>query len=137
MIATLDTNVLISAVLFGGNPGAILKAAIEGAYTLALSPAIVDELEGVLLRPKFGLGSETVHVLIREIEDLALVCYPSKSHRIIDDDPADDAVVDCAVEAKANYVVSGDRHLLSRDFVEGIPVASVPVFLGILTTHRR
>ena len=132
MIAALDTNVLISGLLFGGVPGGVVEAAIEGLYTLALSPATLGELEGVLLRSKFGLDAETVHTLVREMEAVGMVCYPRKNHAIVADDPADNAVIDCAVEANAQYVVSGDQHLLSLGLAAGIPIVTPAKFRGII-----
>jgi putative PIN family toxin of toxin-antitoxin system len=132
VIAVADTNVLVSGLLFGGPPGAVIEAAVEGTYTLALSATILAELEGVLLRAKFGLHEELVRTLVRDIESVAVVFYPSKSHQVVEDDPADNAIVDCAVEAKANYVVSGDRHLLSLGLTVGIPVVAPSRFLEII-----
>ena len=132
MIAVVDTNVLVSGLLFGGAPGAVIEAAVEGTYTLALSASILAELEGLLLRAKFGLHEEVVRTLVRDMESVAVVCYPTRSHQVVEDDPADNAIVDCAVEAKANYVVSGDRHLLSLGFSAGIPVVAPSRFMEII-----
>ena len=126
MTVVVDTNVLVSGLLFGGPPGAVIEAAVEGTYTLALSSTILAELEGVLLRAKFGLREEVVRTLVRDIESVGVVCYPGKSH------PTDNAIVDCAVEAKADYVVSGDRHLLRLGLAVGIPVVASSRFLEII-----
>ena len=132
MTVVVDTNVLVSGLLFGGPPGAVIEAAVEGTYTLALSSTILAELEGVLLRAKFGLREEVVRTLVRDIESVGVVCYPGKSHQVVEDDPADNAIVDCAVEAKADYVVSGDRHLLRLGLAVGIPVVASSRFLEII-----
>ena len=137
MIATVDTNVLISGILFGGTPGEIVAAASEGLFTLALSPPIIEELEQVLLRPKFGLNPEAVRILVDDIESAALIVQPRKSHRVVAEDPDDDAIVDCAVEAHAAYIVSGDAHLTGLGSIAGIDIVTPTEFLQITESRRR
>lgn len=129
MIVTLDTNVLVSATLFGGVPGRIMEAAIDRRFTLALSPAILSEYETVLSRSKFGLASEAIEVLVRDMESHGLVVYPVRQHQIVVEDPDDNAIIDCAVEANADVIVSGDRHLNELATVEGIPVLTPARFV--------
>ena len=132
MIATLDTNVLISGTVFGGVPGSIINAAVDRRFILALSPAILREYEGVLSRSTFGILPEAVELLVRDMESHALVVYPTKKHQIVADDPDDNAVIDCAVEAKADVIVSGDSHLTELTQIEGIPVVTPAEFLEML-----
>lgn len=132
MIATLDTNVLVSGTLFGGIPGRIVDAAVDRRFTLALSPAILAEYEGVLLRAKFGLNRAAVEVLVRDMEAHALLVYPGKTHEIVLHDPADNAIIDCAVEAKADVIVSGDAHLKELRETAGIPVVTPARFVEMI-----
>ncbi|MFP4377166.1 MAG: putative toxin-antitoxin system toxin component, PIN family [Spirochaetales bacterium] len=132
MIATLDTNVLVSGTVFGGVPGSIINAAVDRRFILALSPAVLHEYEGVLYRSKFGLLPEAVELLVRDMESHAHIVHPTKKHQIVADDPDDDVVVDCAVEAKADVIVSGDSHLIGLRQVEGIPVITPAEFLEML-----
>jgi len=67
----LDSNVLISAVVFGGKPREILDLAVKGLVEVAVSDAILDEVEGVLGGKKFQYPERIVHALIAEIEGLA------------------------------------------------------------------
>jgi predicted nucleic acid-binding protein len=66
------------------------------------------------------------------MESHALIVYPTKKHQIVAGDPDDDAVVDCAVEAGADVIVSGDSHLTGLRQVEGIPVVTPAAFLKML-----
>ncbi len=132
MIATVDTNVLVSATLFGGVPGRLLEAAIDRRFGLALSPAILREYHSVLLRPKFGLDADAVAVLVRDLESHGLMVYPTKHYEIVVDDPDDNAVIDCAIEAHADMIVSGDRHLTVLTEVVGIPVLTPARFVELL-----
>ena len=124
---------MISGFLFRGPPSEIVEAAIAGTYTLSVSPAILSELEGVLSRSKFGLDPYAVHVIVRDLESAAVVVHPKIAHQLIVEDPADNAIVDCAVEAQADYIVSGDHHLLSLETADGIPVLSPAKFIEILS----
>ena len=133
MIATLDTNVLSSGTVFGGVPGSIINAAVDRRFILALSPAILHEYENELSRSRFGLLAEAVELLVRDMKSHAFIVYPTKKHQIVVDDPDDNAVVDCAVEARADVIVSGDSHLTELKQVEGIPVVTPAEFLEMLT----
>ena len=132
MIVAVDTNVLVSGVFFGGIPGRVVAAAELGTFTLALSPAILDELRQVFSRAKFGLDPNAVQLLMADIESTALIVDPQKRHQVVAGDKDDDAVVDCAVEAKATYIVSGDAHLTSLGTVEGITVLTPRQFVDLL-----
>jgi hypothetical protein len=134
VIATLDTNVLISGTVFGGIPGSIIDAAVDRQFALALSPALLSEFENVLCRDKFGLSRAAVEVLVRDLESHALVVHPKKKHHVIVDDPDDNAVIDCAVEAGATFIVSGDGHLTDLRQFEGIAVVTPAVFSEMLAS---
>ena len=133
--ATLDTNVLISGVLFNGPPRELIKRAISGKFTLVLSVAILQELEDVLRRPKFGLPPKFVQILSRELEAIATIVYPTSKHKAVKSDPKDDMIFDCAVEGHCDYIVSGDNHLLSMTVIKGIPVVAPNDFLNKLASH--
>lgn len=132
MIATIDTNVLVSGMFFGGLPGKILTAAREGVFTLAMTPLLLNELREVLARKKFGLTADMVQLLMEGIEDSATIVYPVKHYQVIARDPDDDAVVDCAVASGSLYIVSGDSHLNEMDEVQGITVVTPRQFLDRL-----
>ena len=71
MRIVLDTNVLISALMFGGNPRTILEKVIRGDIELYLSEAIISELGEVLKRPKFGLPLSIVNQIISELSAIS------------------------------------------------------------------
>lgn len=133
MIVTVDTNVLVSGVFFGGLPGKILTAAREGVFTLAMTPPLLSELREVLARAKFGLTPDMVQLLIDGIEDSATIVYPVTHIQVVPRDPDDDAVIDCAVESGSRYIVSGDCHLTEIDAVQEIEVLTPRQFVERLT----
>jgi putative PIN family toxin of toxin-antitoxin system len=103
-----DTNVFISALMFGGLPGSFLDLALLESFTLVTSVALLDEK----LRKKFELSPEDADLIRARLEKTAEVVNPEVSLSVISDDPDDDRVLECAVTGRVDYVVSGDRHLL-------------------------
>ena len=125
----LDTNVLISAILFGGKPRQILEKAIRGEIRLCLSEPILEELKGVLQRSKFDYPPEMIQFILTELTGIADFVYPSETINVVLEDPKDNRMLECAVEAKANYVISGDFHLLKLSRYLNIEVLNAAAFL--------
>jgi putative PIN family toxin of toxin-antitoxin system len=128
----LDTNVLVSALLFGGPPREILDMIIAGAVTCSLSLPILDELKDVLQRPKFGFSSQQALAVVEELSALGAIVDPAGSISVIRADPNDDRILECALEARADVIVSGDAHLLELGRHEAIRVLSPSEFLGMM-----
>ncbi len=129
----LDTNVLISGIISSGSPpGKIISQWISGDITVIISPSILEEYLGVLLRPKFAkLGSrEELYVFICSLVELdnTLMIYPQNDIDIIMNDPDDKKFLSCALEGSAGMIVSGDKHLLELKEFKGIPITSPPEF---------
>lgn len=128
MRAVFDTNVLLSAMLWGGSPHALLEQVRNGAVTLISSPALLTELSTVLARPKFDeilLRSKTSSAqILAQMRVLAEVIDPPSLAQPVCRDPDDDAVLALAMAAQADLIVSGDDDLLSLGNFEGIPILS-------------
>jgi len=125
----LDSNVYISAFLFGGMPGRAVGHVIEGAVECFVSLAILDEIRGVLQRPKFGLSAEQALSIVEEIHALCHVVTPSVEVDEIAPDPDDNRVLECALAARADTIVSGDSHLLSLKPWRGIAIFDPAAFV--------
>jgi putative PIN family toxin of toxin-antitoxin system len=125
----LDTNVLISGILFGGNPRKILELAIQRKIDAYISPPIFTEFKEVLLRPKFGLTNEKCYLIAKEIEDIFCFVFPQITVDIIKDDPDDNHILECALVANAKYIITGDPHLLNLESFEKIKIISPATFV--------
>lgn len=128
--ATLDTSVFVSALNFGGLPNEILNRCQVDAFTLCISQSIKDELHRVL-RDGFEWSEEDLAEALDPILALAELVEPKRAVSA-SRDPNDDHVLACAVEAKADFVVSGDNDLLTLGAFEGIRIVSPREFLELL-----
>ncbi len=126
----LDTNVLISAILFGGKPRQILEKAIRGEIRLCLSEPILEEVKGVLKRPKFDYSPEMIQIILTELTGIADIVNPSETIHVVLEDPDDNRILECAVEARVNYVVTGDLHLLKLSMYRDTEILNTAAFLG-------
>ncbi len=125
----LDTNIYISAILFGRKPEEIRKLSQEGKIELLVSEAIIAEVAEVL-RKKFDWESWQISQVIDEIRETAILVIPNQTLSVIKKDENDNRVLECAVEGKAHYIISGDkRHLLPLKEYQGIKILSPAEFL--------
>ena len=128
----LDTNVLISVILFGGKPRRILESVISGSIDCSLSVVILGELRDVLGRDKFGFSPEACFRIVEELHAVCDIVSPSTRIDIIRSDPDDNRILECALEAQANFIVSGDPYLLKLGEFRNIKILSPADYLAKL-----
>lgn len=126
----LDTNVLISALLFRGLPSRLIPLWQKGKVTLLVSSQVLKEYLRVLAYPEFELAAQEIKAVI-EVELLPFVkAVKVKSKiRIIAKDPFDDKFLELAVDGKAEFLISHDKHLLGLGVFRGTIILSVAEFL--------
>jgi putative PIN family toxin of toxin-antitoxin system len=107
----LDTNVYISGLLFGGVPAEILAQAIEGDFVLCVSQPIRDEVTATL-REKFKQSEDQIREGCEPLWEVAEFVEITTRLRIITADPDDNRILECAVDGKADILVTGDDHIL-------------------------
>ena len=131
-----DTNVYLSAILFGGKPEQIRKLAREGKIELLVSEIILAEIAGVLKR-KFNWSDWQVSEAINDIKDITTLMTPAVTLSVVKEDEPDNRVLECAVEGGAQYIVSGDeRHLQPLKEYRGIKILSPAKFLKMLSESQ-
>jgi putative PIN family toxin of toxin-antitoxin system len=132
--AVLDANVLVSAAIStAGPPRQIVNAWVDGRFELIASPLLLAERRDVLARPKFRrwISTATAADFIGGLADDALVRDDPPAFPGVSPDPDDDYLIALARAAQADYLVSGDRHLL--DLADPDPPVLTPrQFLGVL-----
>jgi putative PIN family toxin of toxin-antitoxin system len=136
MRVVLDTNVLVSALVFKGRLAILGELIAAKKITPCLSTATLDEFILVLHRPKFRRALIAAHVSVNEIVQALLAQSVMVSDRDnieqIHSDPSDTKFLTCAVASKASYIVTGDKHLLSLKSVNHIPIVTPADFLKLL-----
>ena len=122
----LDTNIFISALLFRGKVSGLVNLWKEGKIIPLVSGEMLKEIIKVLAYPKFGLEEGEIESIISE--DILPYIETVKITRQIKGvcpDPDDDIFLSCAVNGKADVIVSGDAHLLGLKEFEGIPIFKI------------
>ena len=132
---TADTNVIISGLNFSGNPRHVLEMAEDGAIHLAV--AILDEIERVLRRDKFGWPEEEIDKAIRQITRFTEHVEPKQRIDAVKEDPTDNRILECAAASGSDYLVSGDKHLLKLGQYQGIKIVSPADFIQLQGQHGR
>lgn len=129
MQVVLDTNVLVSATISDGPPYRILELVETGALTAIVSPAIIAETRDVLTRDRIPVREQHVDLFVQKIRSVFDLADPGGELTVIGDDPEDDKILECAVSAGADYIISGDSHLLVVGNYDDISIVSPREFL--------
>ncbi len=141
MRLVLDTSAVVSGLLWQGVPGKLIDAAQAGYVTLLTTLPLLAELQGVLARDRFSdqLAARSLDAteLFEGYASLAIAVMPADIPAVVTRDPADDAVLACAVAAQADLIVSGDSDLLNLKSYLGIPIVSAAEALARLASGTR
>ena len=128
MRVVFDTNIYVSALAIpGGNAEDAYLEAVGGTFELFTSVAILTETARVL-QTKFDWAEDKVREAVQDIGQTAIVLRPRPTLHILDDEP-DNRILDCAIAAQAEFIVSGDRHLLALKHHADITMLSLADFL--------
>lgn len=136
----LDTNQFVSSLLSTrGAPAQVLQMWRERVYLLVVSRAIQQEIERVLsypkIRTKYRLASQDITALMDLIEREAVIVSDPPALHVITADPDDNEVLAAAVAVDADYIVSGDQHLLALRRYRGVMIVTAREFLQTVL-HR-
>jgi putative PIN family toxin of toxin-antitoxin system len=124
-----DSNVLVSALVYGGKPLQLLEMGLEGEIALVTSGAILDETLGVLAT-KFSYTAEQLLEAQQRIESACRgVFTPGLKLEVVSDDPDDDKILELAIQFADAVVVTGDKHLLKIGRYEHVEIMTVGEFL--------
>lgn len=134
----LDTNVLISALLFGGHVDVLYGLITREVCTPCFTPSTLFEFSEVVRRGKFRNALERrgyqPNEVVGMVRDRSLLYPDIEIQNVIHEDPNDDKFLACALASRADFIVSGDRHLLELGSYEGIPIVAPAEFLRKIKT---
>lgn len=130
----LDTNVLVSGIGWSGPSARIIDSVVVGRCTLVCSRLLLDELQRVLKYPKLAAVFPDPDATVRLVADMAEISYPDRSVQAVADED-DNRVLEAAVAAAADYIVTGNADLLALRNVEGIGIVAPAEFASLLGTE--
>ena len=126
----VDTNVIVSGLLFGGKPGQLIELLQKGRIKLVASKPIMDELLRVLAYPRFELSAKEIEYLFyRQILPYVDITEVPTEKPAVSEDPSDDKFIHCALEAGVRIIITGDQHLLKLKKFQQIVIFTVSEFL--------
>lgn len=131
-----DTNTIISGFLFKGNESKLLRIVEVGGLKLYTSKELLCEIQKVLEYPKIqkllvdaGLSGEE---MTGKVSELSQVISPKSKIGFIKEDPEDNRILECAADANAQYIISGDNHLLRLKEYKGIRIIKAKELMDAL-----
>jgi putative PIN family toxin of toxin-antitoxin system len=138
----LDTNILVSGIISASGPSArILDAWRDHRFLLVTSVEILEEVRRVLRYPriadKYHISSTDVRDLMNLLEQEAVVLSNIPEVSVVLEDPDDNKFLACALQAEADFIASGDRHLLAIREHGGIPVVTARALMEYMESGKR
>jgi putative PIN family toxin of toxin-antitoxin system len=133
MRIVLDTNVLVSALVGEGKPAKLIQKILEGRVDLLTSKPLLDEFTDVMARPKFlkYVGEQELKGFLQLIVGASFVVDVSSKLNVIAD-KGDNLILGTAYDGKAEYIISGDKHLLKLKSFKGIKIITVAQALRLI-----
>lgn len=141
MRLVLDTNVVISGLLWSGTPRRVFDLAEKEGLTLYTSDEMLEELADTLVKDKFRKRIEKLGVtptsLVAQYRDACLHVLPVPIYTVLSSDRDEECVLECAVAAGADIIVSGDHHLLDLVAFQGIQILTPGEAVDHITNQRN
>jgi hypothetical protein len=142
MEVVLDTNVVVSAAISPrGSPAEIVRAWRVASFTWVISPPLLGELESSLRSPRLkryiAWSDDEAREFIALVHAIARIVVPVSRIELIRVDPADNRILEAAVEGHVDYIVTGDRHLLDVGNHQSIPIVTPARFVAIMADRPQ
>jgi putative PIN family toxin of toxin-antitoxin system len=119
----VDTNVYISAIFWGGKPRRLIDLGRDDKIQIFTSEEIEQEISDKLMT-KFGLNADDAGRVMADFSTFTKSIRVSRRIHVVKDDPDDNKFIECAVECGAEFIISGDKHLLRMKKYKGINMGS-------------
>lgn len=131
----------LPVLLWHGAPRGLIDLAIDDeTISLYSSPVLIEELANTLGYQRFvkriALFDTSIAALVAQYEAMVTLVSPTHTPRVVTSDPDDDHVIACAVAAKAESIISGDKHLLTIKFYQNISILSPADALGFIEVNK-
>jgi putative PIN family toxin of toxin-antitoxin system len=133
----IDTNVLLSGLLWPGKPHRLIEQVRAGALILVSSPALLAELAEVIARPKFksalARSGTDPELMLAQMRLLAEITAPPPLPEPVSRDSDDDVVLALATAARPDLIITGDQDLLVLGAYAGIPIVSAAEAIDLIS----
>ncbi|EJO77439.1 putative toxin-antitoxin system toxin component, PIN family [Leptospira interrogans] len=128
----LDTNIYISAILFKGKPRLVFQDLIDEIFTGYISKEILDEIESTLSKPKFKLDDNFIQVVLSEIRDITILVKNKPIQNYLElRDRNDYHILESAFVANVNYLITGDKDLLTLQKIKNFSIITPDEYLHL------
>ncbi|MBF0456822.1 MAG: putative toxin-antitoxin system toxin component, PIN family [Nitrospirae bacterium] len=139
--AVIDTNVFVSGIISPkGSPYKLLDAALKGQFRVVTSFSINREILNVIHREhiytKYHLNEDILNGITSFLYEGTVITDEAINVKHIKADPADDKFLSCAIEGEADYIVSGDAHLLALKHYQRIQIVNAATFMKIIASQE-
>ena len=131
----LDTNVLVSALINEGKPRKLVLELLD-KHTVILSRQMLAELADVISRDKFNVTGSQVNQFISNLDRMSKMVLDNVVFKVILEDPDDDVVLNTAYTGKAEFIVTGDKHLLVLGHFKKTKIVTVNQMQDLLTQRQ-
>ena len=136
MKIVLDANIFISSFFWGGNPRIIVERVIAGTDELFITKEILDEIQDVIERPKFHADENQIHYYINSIEEIGNRITVKKHIKNGSKDKDDNKYIECGITANADFLISGDLHLLELEKYDKLKIVTAKNYLDIINSKK-
>ncbi len=134
----LDTNVYVSAILFNGKPRQILQELVDEKIKAYISNEILKELEDTFSKPKFSLTNDFIQIVLTEIREITKLVSITPLNNYLDLRDRDDYhILEAAYSAKVDYLITGDKDLLSLEKILDFMIVSPDEYLRIKEENEK
>ena len=133
-VVVFDVNVLVSGLIVKGKPWELWLKAEANEVSLIISSEIISEFLSVISRKKFEkyVTEDDIQSFLEALHQTAKIIIIKSTLKVVAVDPSDDVILRTAYDGKADYIVSGDKHLLSLGEFRGIRIVTIDEMLKIL-----
>jgi putative PIN family toxin of toxin-antitoxin system len=134
----LDTNVYVSAILFNGKPREILQDLVDEKIKVYISNEILEELENTFSKPKFKLTNDFIQIVLSEIREITQLVIITPLNNYLDlRDRNDYHILEAAYSTKVDYLITGDKDLLSLAKIKDFKIISPDEYLRMKEKNEK
>ena len=131
MKIVIDTNIFISSFFWGGHPRELFDRVLNGLDELFITDEIINEITSVMSSSKFAVGDSEIETYVKIIEKYSKKMASRSSPKPVSRDKDDDKILQCGLDGKVDFIITGDKDLLVLREYEKIKIMTPKNYLGM------